>query len=219
MAVCLLTGCGTEIGLTTARLLAHNGHTVFATVRHARRARCLSQFADPNGLPITVLVMDDRADESVQGVVAEVLARAGQIDVLVHHAHFGPGDPASETPMDESDAAMLTSYFGMLRCVRAVLPAMRQRRHGQIITVPTVGPALAGSFLTARCVTEAATDAFHVSLARAVDPFSIRVALLMSPESAGASAGLVADLVGAASVADMPIQRTLVNWPVLQSAA
>jgi NADP-dependent 3-hydroxy acid dehydrogenase YdfG len=72
----LITGASSGIGDTAARLFAKEGFRVFGTSRRKR--------SDQDG--IEMLELDVRSDESVQRCVDEVLARAGQIDVLINNA-------------------------------------------------------------------------------------------------------------------------------------
>lgn len=133
MSTVLITGCSTGIGFATAELMARNGHTVFATMRNPRNAPELAQLAQRDNLPITVLPMDVDADESVKTAVTDVLAQVEQIDVLVNNAGIGPLGPVEEAPLRDFHAIMQTNYFGTLRCIQAVLPAMRERNAGCII--------------------------------------------------------------------------------------
>lgn len=127
MSTILITGCSTGIGFATAELMARNGHNVYATMRNQKNAPELAQLAERDNLPITILTMDVDNDASVKTAVTEVLAQAGQIDVLVNNAGIGPLGPVEEAPMADFQAIMQTNYFGVLRCIQAVLPGMRER--------------------------------------------------------------------------------------------
>ena len=92
MAVVLITGCSSGLGLSTAVEFARRGDQVFATMRSARRADALRAAAVTSGVSIEVLELDVTDDDSVRHGVAHVLASAGQIDVLVNNAgvsHYG----------------------------------------------------------------------------------------------------------------------------------
>lgn len=178
MSVILITGCSTGLGFATAELMARVGHTVFATMRNPQRAPELGQLAERNNLPITILPMDVDSDESVKVAVGEVLAQAGQIDVLVNNAGIGPLGPVEEAPFGEFQAIMETNYFGVLRCTRAVLPGMRERGAGCIITISSVAGKLYTPYHSAYCASKAAVEALCECLAGEVGPLGVRVALV-----------------------------------------
>lgn len=134
MSIILITGCSTGIGFATAKLLARNGHQVYATMRNPQRAPELAQLAQRDNLPITILPMDVDSDESVKLAVADVLARAGQIDVLVNNAGLAPIGAVEEMPFEVFQQVMQTNYCGTLRCIQAVLPVCGNAGAGASLT-------------------------------------------------------------------------------------
>lgn len=178
MSTILITGCSTGLGFATAERMARAGHTVYATMRNPQRAPELAQLAGRDNLPITVLPMDVDSDKSVNDTVVNVLAQAGQIDVLVNNAGIGPLGPVEEAPFVDFQAIMETNYFGVLRCIRAVLPGMRERGTGCIITVSSVAGKLYSPYHSAYCASKAAVEALCECLAGEVGPFGLRVALV-----------------------------------------
>lgn len=178
MSTILITGCSTGLGFATAELMARHGHTVYATMRTPQKSPELAQLAERDNLPITILTMDVDSDESVKATVAEVLAQAGQIDVLVNNAGIGPLGPVEEAPFSDFRAIMETNYFGTLRCMQAVLPGMRTRGSGCIITISSVAGKLYSPYHSAYCASKAAVEALSESLAGEVGPLGIRVAVV-----------------------------------------
>ena len=178
MSTILITGCSTGIGFATAELMARNGHTVYATMRTPQKSPELAQLAERDNLPITILTMDVDSDESVKATVAEVLAKAGQIDVLVNNAGIGPLGPVEEAPMSDFQAIMQTNYFGVLRCMQAVLPGMRERGEGCIVSISSVAGRLYSPYHSAYCASKAAVEALSECLAGEVGPLGIRVAVV-----------------------------------------
>jgi NAD(P)-dependent dehydrogenase (short-subunit alcohol dehydrogenase family) len=117
MAIALITGTSSGIGLATAVSLARGGHTVIATMRNLASAGELSGLVAAEQLPVTMLALDVDDDASV--------AHAhGRIDVLVNNAGIaGPG-AVDETPLDFFRRVMETNYFGALRAAsRQCCPA------------------------------------------------------------------------------------------------
>lgn len=178
MATILITGCSTGIGFATAEHLSRQGHTVYATMRNPHRAPELGELAKRDNLPIHILTMDVDSDESVLAGVAEVIAQAGSIDVLINNAGIGPLGPVEESPLAEFQAVMQTNFFGVLRCIQAVLPSMRERRQGCIITISSVAGKLYTPYHGSYCASKAAVEALCECLAGEVGPLGIRVALV-----------------------------------------
>ena len=114
----------------------------------------------------------------MSAAIGEVLAQAGQIDVLVNNAGIGPLGPIEEAPFADFQAIMETNYFGVLRCIRATLPGMRERGAGCIITVSSVAGKLYSPFHSAYCASKAAVEALCECLAGEVGPLGIQVALI-----------------------------------------
>ena len=73
---------------------------------------------------------------------------------------------------------METNYFGAVRCVKQVLPAMRRRGTGCIINVTSIAGRVAFSATSAYTASKFALEAFTESLAQEVKGYGIKVALV-----------------------------------------
>lgn len=178
MAIALITGTSTGIGLATTVVLGRAGHNVYATMRSPHRAPELRTIATKEDLPITIYPLDVDDDGSVRATVKQVLAERGRIDVLVNNAGIGTGGPIEELPLEAFRQTMETNFFGALRCIQAVLPHMREQRSGCIINVTSVAGRIAaapqGSYTASKFALEAASEV----LAQEVKAFNIRVAIV-----------------------------------------
>ena len=145
MALVLITGTSTGIGLATALTLGRAGHKVYATMRNPSRAPELGKKAAQEGLPVKISVMDVDSDGSVKTAIADILKDAGHIDVLVNNAGVERNGSVEELALADFRAVMETNYFGALRCIHAVVPQMRQRKNGCIINVTSVAGRIASS--------------------------------------------------------------------------
>jgi NAD(P)-dependent dehydrogenase (short-subunit alcohol dehydrogenase family) len=58
--------------------------------------------------------------------------------VLVNNAGVPGGGAIEETPVASFREVMETNYFGALRCIKEVIPGMRQRRRGTIVNVTSI---------------------------------------------------------------------------------
>ena len=175
MKTILITGTSTGIGLAAAVSLGRAGHDVFATMRNPSRSPELRTLAEREHLPITILPLDVDDDTSVAAAVRTTLGERGHIDVLVNNAGIGLLGSVEETSLDVFRATMETNYFGAIRCIKAVLPGMRERRSGRIINISSVAGKFSaaghGSYSASKFALEGLSDA----LAAEVRPFNIRV--------------------------------------------
>jgi short-subunit dehydrogenase len=155
----LVTGASSGIGQATARLLAQHGFNVFGTARKPKAP---------------LVALDVRSDESVRACVNQV----GHIDVLVNNAGYTLMGAAEETSLEEAKAQLETNFFGVVRMVKAVLPAMRKAGAGKIITIGSLAGITAipfGAFYTA---SKFALEGYMEALWHELRPFGIHVTLV-----------------------------------------
>ncbi|MEY2451451.1 MAG: hypothetical protein QOD92_1025 [Acidimicrobiaceae bacterium] len=178
MASVLITGCNSGFGLHASLTFARQGHDVFATVRNLDRAAPLRDAAKAEDLELHVLRLDVRDADSVDGAVAEVVERAGRIDVCVNNAGLELRGPIEQCSDDEMLVQFDTNVFGLVRVVRAVLPVMRAQGSGVIVNVGSLAGLVArpygGLYSATKHAVEAISEALHFECA----PFGIRVAVL-----------------------------------------
>ncbi len=174
MSKVLITGTSKGIGYEATLLMARAGHEVIATMRNPS-ACDLEKVATEEGLPVTVMPMDVDDD----GSVAEVFSEVGQsIDVLVNNAGIFSINAVEDESLDQFRQVMETNYFGAVRCVKEVLPAMRTRGSGCIINITSVAGRIAFGGTSAYNASKFALEAFTECLGQEVKAHGIRVALV-----------------------------------------
>jgi NAD(P)-dependent dehydrogenase (short-subunit alcohol dehydrogenase family) len=178
MAIVLITGCSSGIGLVTALRFSRKGDRVFAGVLDMSDVDELQGRAKDEKLPIEVIELDVTDDASVGRAVNHVLASAGRIDVLVNNAGVGCHGPVEDTDDDQAKEVFEINFFGVLRVARAVVPTMREQRSGTIANVSSVNgkiaPPYIGIYAASKHALEAASEALYYEL----HPFGIRVLLI-----------------------------------------
>lgn len=174
MAKVLITGTSKGIGYDATLLLARAGHTVVATMRNPD-ASDLEQVASKQKLPVMVLPLDVDDDASVQNVFRQV---GDSLDVLVNNAGIYSINTVEDESLEQFRHVMETNYFGAVRCVKEVLPAMRRRGSGCIINVTSIAGRIAFSATSAYNASKFALEAFTECLAQEVKGYGVKVALV-----------------------------------------
>jgi NAD(P)-dependent dehydrogenase (short-subunit alcohol dehydrogenase family) len=176
----LITGTSKGIGYETALAFARAGYRVHATMRNPSQSPALAEAAAKENLPITISTMDVDSDESVRDGIATIQSEHGPVDILVNNAGVERAGSIEEQSLDDFRATMETNYFGALRCIKAVVPQMRQRRNGTIINISSVAGSFSSPPMTAYCASKWALEALSESLACEMKTFGVRV-LLVKP--------------------------------------
>ncbi|MCB2085159.1 MAG: SDR family oxidoreductase [Sphingomonadaceae bacterium] len=177
MPTILITGCSTGFGLETARLFLDRGWTVVATMRDPQA----NKLAPSPNLRVLPLDVTDEAS------IANALAEAGTIDVLVNNAGIGWVNALEGTSTEVIRRLFETNTFGTMAMARAVLPSMRERGSGTIINVTSSVTLKPLPLFTAYTASKAAVNAMTAVLAGEVAQFGIRAITVMpgqSPETA-----------------------------------
>ena len=180
MTVTLITGTSKGIGLTMAVELAKAGHDVYASMRDTGRADDLLSAARDAGVEIHVVQMDVLEEESVEAAISAVTGEAGRIDVLVNNAGIiGQTGPTEYLSVDAYREVMETNLYGPLRCMHVVLPSMRERNHGAIINISSIGGVMNGAGVVGPyCASKYALEGVTEGLAAQLADTPIRIALI-----------------------------------------
>ena len=179
MGVIVITGCSTGFGYHSALAFGRRGDRVYASMRNPDKGDLAKVLSD-EGLDAEVLQLDVDDDASVRTGIGEVLEREGQVDVLVNNAGFGGTGATVEESTDAAwEAIISTNLLGPLRCTRAVLPSMRERRAGTIVNVSSIAGRMYGMpFTGSYSATKHALCSLSDTIAAEVHDFGIGVACI-----------------------------------------
>jgi NAD(P)-dependent dehydrogenase (short-subunit alcohol dehydrogenase family) len=169
MPTALITGTSTGIGRETALHFARQDYRVFAGARNPAAVE-----THPNIVPVK---LDVDQDDSVREAV-KLVQDAGPIDVLVNNAGVGMAGAVEYVPLERVRAAFETNFYGAVRMMQAVLPAMRERRSGTIVNVTSIMGRLTLGCHAFYAATKFALAAVSESLAIEIRPFQVRVAII-----------------------------------------
>ncbi|MEP7198557.1 MAG: SDR family oxidoreductase [Chloroflexota bacterium] len=176
--IALVTGSATGIGAVVVARLARDGFTLVVNYRTSQRAaEQLLTRIHPVAPDSLALRADVSKPDEAQGLIAAVLARFGQLDVLVNNAGPWLVKPAFETSVDEWRAMLDNNLSSTFYCCKFALAAMRARRQGVIVNFGSANAELARGApnVTAYHIAKVGVVVLTRSLARTEGAYNIRV--------------------------------------------
>ena len=166
--VVFITGISSGFGMETAKMLSRQGYTVYGTARR-------NVDLPPD---IYCLNVDVRDREAVEKAVAGIIEREGCIDVLVNNAGMGIGGPLEFATEEEIREQMDINFMGLVHCVNAVLPRMREKGSGRIIVISSIGGLMGLPFQGYYSASKFAVEGYCEALRLETKPFGITVTVI-----------------------------------------
>lgn len=177
--VALVTGSSSGIGYETSLALARSGYFTYASMRDPGGTDSdLMPIARKEVLPLEVLQLDVTDELSVRSAVDRITKQSGRIDLLVNNAGYLLLGCLEDVPLAELKRQFETNFFGMVRVIQAVLPAMRKQKGGMIINVSSVAGRLGLPVASGYISTQFAIEGLSESIRYELEPFGIQVALV-----------------------------------------
>jgi len=181
----LVTGASSGFGLMTAKALAEGGHTVYASMRetagrNAPQVAAIAAWAAENKADLRTVELDVQSDASAEAGIAQLIADAGRLDVIVHnagHMVFGPAEAFTpEQMIQQYDVNVL----GSQRVNRAALPHLRGQHKGLLVWVGS-SSTRGGTppFLAPYFAAKAAMDALAVSYSTELALWGIETTIMV----------------------------------------
>jgi NAD(P)-dependent dehydrogenase (short-subunit alcohol dehydrogenase family) len=168
----LITGANSGFGLALAREALSAGHRVVGTVR-TEQARAELEALAPGRVFGRLLDVTDI--DAIPGVVAEIEANIGSLDVLVNSAGYGHEGILEESPLEAMRRQFEVNVFGAVAMIQAVLPSMRQRRRGHILNITSMGGYITLPGIAYYCGSKFALEGISDALGKEVEGFGIAV--------------------------------------------
>ena len=160
--VVVVTGGSSGIGEATALMMARAGARVAIVARDREKlAETVRQIAEEGGEARSFSA--DLSDmDACDAVIDQILQDMGPIEILVNNAgrSIRRAIAASYDRFHDFERCMQLNYFGSLRMILKVLPAMTKRRRGHIINISSIGVLSNAPRFSAYVSSKAALDAF-----------------------------------------------------------
>ena len=172
--VWFITGCSTGFGRALAEHTLALGYPTVCTARDSAQIQDLAAGHDH----ALVLKLDVTDPGQIAAAVAAATARFGSIDVLVNNAGIGYFGAVEESEEDQVRRMFEINVFGLSRMIHAVLPGMRQRRHGFIVNFSSLAGLHSFPALGYYNATKFAVEGLSGALCQEVEPLGIKVIIV-----------------------------------------
>ncbi|MGO7090726.1 SDR family oxidoreductase (plasmid) [Rhizobium leguminosarum] len=170
--VAAVTGAASGIGLECAKALLAAGARVVLVDRNEEALKEICSKLDANAIPLVIDLTDPK---SVEGMMSQILEKAGQLDIF--HANAGSyigGEVLGGDP-DAWDRMLNLNINAAFRSVHAVLPHMVERKTGDIILTSSVAGMIPVVWEPIYTASKHAVQAFVHTLRRQVAKHGLRV--------------------------------------------
>ena len=175
---CIVTGANSGIGRSTAITLAKNDYTVFATMRSLERGEKLREIAQELNLEIKEVELDVSDTDSVNQGINEILDQTDQIDALINNAGVGSNAVIEDVDIESDKSVFETNFWGVVRCIQAVLPTMRQQKSGHIIQVSSIAGRVGLPAQPIYSASKWALEGLSENLAHDLSSFGVKVSII-----------------------------------------
>ncbi|MGN7360092.1 SDR family NAD(P)-dependent oxidoreductase [Paenibacillus sp. SAF-054] len=159
--IVVITGASSGIGRLTAQMLSSEGAVPILAARSRDK---LEEAASDIAGKHAIQTLDVTNTDQVKQAMEEIIQEHGRIDILVNNAGYGKFESALDMPPEEFQRMMDVNYMGIVRCTKAVLPHMLERRSGHIVNIASMAGKIGTAKSTAYTATKHAVLGFSNAL-------------------------------------------------------
>ena len=181
--VVMITGASSGIGRATAIRVGDAGAITVLVARGIDKLDETRREIEAGGGTAFVHACDLSDIEDIERMAKEVLREHGSVDVLVNNAgrSIRRSVELSYQRMHDYERTMQINYFGAVRLILSLLPAMRERRSGHIVNISSAGVQSKVPRFSGYVASKAALDAFSDCVAGEVHHDGVRFTTVFMP--------------------------------------
>jgi len=221
----MITGASAGIGRATALKLGAAGAHVLLVARNADRLAEVKAQVERVGGSASVFPADLSDATSARKLCEDVLREHGGVDVLINNAgrSIRRSLRLSVDRVHDFERTMALNYFGAIRLILGLLPAMRRQRRGHIINVSSMGTQVGPPRFAAYIASKSALEGFSKCaapelLSDGIDITTIHMPLVKTEMIAPTGLYQSFSVITASEAADL-ICRAIVRRPKRLSTA
>lgn len=173
--VAFIAGASRGLGKAIAASMAREGARVAITARGEEALRAAAEDIEKaHGADVLAIPGDLTDPAACKSAVDATTKRFGPIDALVLNLGGSRGEPTSAASDEEWDEVLAVNFRASMRLCRLVIPSMRERKRGVILTISSIYGREWGGAVSYNA-SKAALIAATKSMARELAPHGIRV--------------------------------------------
>jgi NADP-dependent 3-hydroxy acid dehydrogenase YdfG len=175
----VVTGGASGIGRATALELARRGADVVVADINEERLAEVATGIEALGRRALAVPCDVTRDADVDALAAAAFATFGTVDIVMNNAGIAVLGPAYRVEMSEWERILQVNVLGLVRGVRAFVPAMVERGNGYVVNTASIAGVWAYSWdATPYITSKFAAYGFSEALARSLRPLGVGVSVL-----------------------------------------
>jgi short-subunit dehydrogenase len=181
--IVLITGASSGIGRSAALKIADAGGIVLLVARTREKLEETRDVIEAGGGVAHVHPCDLSDMDDIDRMADEVLAEHGHVEVLVNNAgrSIRRSVALSYDRFHDFERTMQLNYFGPVKLILKLLPAMRERKSGHIVNVSSIGVQTNTPRFSAYVASKAALDAFSRCVASEIIDDGVNITTIYMP--------------------------------------
>jgi NAD(P)-dependent dehydrogenase (short-subunit alcohol dehydrogenase family) len=160
----LITGGSRGLGLAVARELGRLGAHVTLAARDEAELNAARQDLDGRGIGVSVIVCDLSDRAAAGGLVEQVVAGRGRLDVLINNAGVIQVGPLEHMQTADFEEAMDVHFWAPLQTMMAAIPVMRRQGGGRIVNISSIGGKIGVAHLVPYCASKFALTGLSTAM-------------------------------------------------------
>ena len=161
--VVIITGASRGFGELIAKKFQKENFQVIATMRNIDSSPSLKKLENLDIKKLDVTVKSD-----IKNVVNYTVEKYGRIDILINNAGYGAFGFLEEASEEEIRNQFNVNYFGLIDCIKGVLPQMRKQKDGVIVNISSIagrfGLPFTSLYNSSKFAVEGLTECLHYEL-------------------------------------------------------
>jgi short-subunit dehydrogenase len=174
-----ITGASSGIGEALALAFASQGAHLLLSARNEDALQKVAlQCKELGAGMVSVQKLDLSDHNSIPGIVRNVVASVGKVDILINNGGISQRSLALDTSLDVDKKLMEVNYFGTLAVTKAVLPGMITHQLGHIVTITSLTGKFGTPYRSAYAASKHALHGFFDSLRAELGDTQIEITLV-----------------------------------------